>query len=125
MFDFQMEYVDDSLSVSCRFYPPVTTGLPNIRDIRPFLSLNQFCGAGNSISYYNTPVDKNGDPLYWESIMRSWANVPKLEDGKSKAYSFRLPVNPGYIYFVRMGARVNDTQQKYNYTEIKMIEIPS
>lgn len=125
MFDFQAEYVNDSLTVSCRFYPPIEQGLPNIRDIRPFLSLNQFCGAGNSISYYNTPVDEEQNPLYWLNLMRSWASLPKLEDGKSQVYSWRLPVNPGYIYFVRMGARVNDTQQKYNYTEIKMIEIPS
>ncbi len=125
LFDFQIEYVNDSLTMSCRFDAPIKEALPNIRDIRPFLSLNQFCGAGNSISYYNTPTDANGDPLYWKSIMSSWASLPKLADGKSKVYSFRLPVKPGYIYFARMGARVNDTQQKYNYTEIKMIEIPS
>ncbi|WP_185155693.1 DUF3823 domain-containing protein [Dysgonomonas sp. 521] len=125
MFDFKAEYVNDSLTMSCRFYPPIEKDLPNIREIRPFLSLNQFCGAGNSISYYNTPVDKEENPLYWKSIMKPWAGLPKLEDGKSEVYSWRLPVKPGYVYFVRIGAKVNDTHQKYNYTEIKMIEIPS
>ena len=50
--------------------------------------------------------------------------LEKLEDGKSKIFSFKVDVKPGYTYFVRVGARVDDTFQKCNYTEIVKVEIP-
>jgi hypothetical protein len=119
LFDFETELQGDSLLMSCRLDAPVKTGLPQIMDIRPFLSLNQFCGSSNCISHYND-VDS-----YKTSIMSTWEKLPKLEDGKSKVYSAKVWVKPGYTYFVRMGARVKDTFQKFNYTEIIKIEVPS
>lgn len=120
LIDFQTRIEDGKLVVSCRLdVPPIEEGMPNIMDIRPFLSLNQYCGAANSISYYSTIDD------YKKNINAKWDKVKKLEDGKSEVYEFRLWVKPGYTYFVRMGARVRDTFQKYNYTEIVKVEIPS
>lgn len=121
--EFQLELTDpDSIQVSCRFEAtPAPEGMayPVIQDIRPFLSLNQFCGAANCLSYYS------GLDQYKKTINRTWEKLTKSEDGKSQVYSFKVWVKPGYIYFVRMGARVKDTFEKYNYTEIKQIEIPS
>ncbi|MGN0053078.1 MAG: DUF3823 domain-containing protein [Bacteroides sp.] len=119
LFDFQLELTDpDSIRVSCRFEAPIGEGLPTIMDIRPFLSMNQFCGAANCISYYSS------QDQYKKSINKTWAKLEKESDGKSLTYSFKVWVKKGYVYFVRMGARVKDTFQKYNYTEIKEIEIP-
>lgn len=119
LFDFKTELVAaDSLKVSCRIDAPVTEGLPRIQDIRPFLSLEQFCGAANCIGYYSTIG------AYKESINSTWDKLEKLEDGKSEVYEFTLLVKPGYTYFVRMGARVKDTFEKYNYTEIVKVEVP-
>lgn len=118
LFDFKTELNGTILKLSCRLDAPVTEGLPQIMEVRPYLSLNQFCGAANCISYYNTTSNR-------VNIMQTWSNIEKLEDGKSRVYSIEVEVEPEYIYFVRMGAKVRDTFQNYNYTEIVEIEIPS
>ncbi len=129
LFDLQVVFENDSLTVSCRIDAPVKQNLPRITELRPFLSLNQFCGAGNHIGYYDnimyTDKDKVEHPLYWIRINSTWDRLPKLDDGMSQVYRVRMPVTRGYIYFVRMGARVDDVHKKYNYTEIKTIEIPN
>jgi hypothetical protein len=104
--------------VSCRIDAPIKEGLPRIQDIRPFLSLEQFCGAANCIGYYSSIA------AYKKNINSTWDKLKKLEDGKSEVYEFKVYVKPGYTYFVRMGARVKDTFEKYNYTEIVKLEIP-
>lgn len=119
LFDFKAKLVAaDSIKVSCRIDAPITEGLPRLTDIRPFLSLEQFCGAGNCIGYYSTISE------YKKNINSTWEKLKKLEDGKSQVYEFKLLVKPGYTYFVRMGARVKDSFEKYNYTEIVKIEVP-
>ena len=128
LIDLKTELVDDSLAISCRLdVPPITAGLPRILDIRPFLSLNQFCGEGNCISYYNDMGSDDEKPYaknYIAKVRSTWEKLEKLEDGKSKIFSFKVDVKPGYTYFVRVGARVDDTFQKCNYTEIVKVEIP-
>lgn len=118
--DFNMEYdaEDNVLIVSCRLNAPITEGLPNIRSVRPFLSLNQFCGANSCIGEYSNYDDYKAD------MNSSWARIPKADDGNSLPYEFRLPVKKGYFYFVRMGAYVDDEFHNYNYSEIKTIDIP-
>lgn len=117
LFDFQTELVGDSLFMHCRIDAPKKEGLPQIMEIRPYLSLNQFCGAANCISYYNNTVHR-------VNIMSTWDKLEKLEDGKSKVFTVKAQVKPGYVYFVRMGAKVRDDFEKFNYTEIKQIEVP-
>jgi len=39
-------------------------------------------------------------------------------------YKFAVWAKPGYTFFVRMGARVDDTFQMYNYSDIVKIEVP-
>lgn len=127
LIDLKAEMADDSLAISCRLdVPPIVEGLPRILDVRPFLSLNQFCGEGNSISYYATQgnSDKDYASKYLAKVRTTWEKLEKLEDGKSKVFSFKVDVKPGYIYFVRVGARVEDTFKKYNYSEIVRVEIP-
>ncbi len=118
-FGMELEYDGDSpfLKLSCRLEAPITTDMPNLRMVRPFLSLTQFCGSNQCIGEYDQEEYKH------ETNM-AWNRVPKEDDGNSAPYEFRLPVKKGYTYFVRMGAQVNDEFRNYNYSEIKMIEIP-
>lgn len=118
--DFEMNYDEEAneLIVSCRLSAPITEGLPNIRSVRPFLSLNQFCGANSCIGEYHNTEN------YKKDMNMAWSKIPKAEDGNSLPYEFRLPVKKGYFYFVRMGAYVDDEFHNYNYSEIKTIEIP-
>lgn len=120
MVDFNAELAGTQLTMSCRFTVPVADGLPNITEVRPFLSLNQFCGGANHIDAY---FSKD----YLVSINKKWEMVNRdtADPDKSELYSFTIPVKPGYTYFVRMGARVKDNFEKFNYTEIKKIEVPS
>jgi len=107
-----------NLTLSCQLKAPIRDGLPNLVEIKPFLSLNQFCGESNyiNVAEYN---DKR------KQINRSWAD--EVGDREtSDVYSIGpLPVKAGYTYYVRLGANVNDANRKYNYTEIIKIEVPA
>ena len=110
----------DTLILSCRLKAPIPNGMPNITDIRPFLSRNQFCGDGNKLDYYhNNTYRINRAPVNWAALAKD-PDDPTM----SAPQVVRVPVKRGWTYSVRMGARVDDTQKKYNYSEIKIISIP-
>lgn len=93
--------------------------LPQILEVRPFLSLIQYVGASNRIDeYWNNN--------YRVNLRRGWDAIDADGDGVSDAvYSITVPLKAGYTYRVRMGANVNDTHQQFNYTEIKTIVVPN
>lgn len=126
--DLKTEIVDDSLAISCRLDAPIKDdGLPLIEEVRPYLSLNHFCGAGNAISYYYNMGNNSDSRIankYARRIMSNWVAIPKLEDGKTEVFSFKVDVKPGYTYYVRVGAKVLDEFNKCNYSEIVKVEIP-
>lgn len=106
-----------SLTLTVRLKAPKRAGLPNIVEIKPFLSLTEFVGESNYINigeYNNTRIQIN----------KSWlTEVGDVET--SKVYSIGpLLVKSGYTYNVRVGANVNDANRKYNYSEIKKIVVP-
>ncbi|MDF2187851.1 DUF3823 domain-containing protein [Paraflavitalea sp. CAU 1676] len=106
-----------NLTLTCRIKAPKRTGLPNLVEVKPFISLTSFVGESNyiNIAEYN---DKR------IQINKSWVD----ENGDvetSKLYTIGpLPVKSGYTYNVRVGANVNDTYKKYNYSEIKQVIVP-
>lgn len=118
LIDFETKLEGTTLTLSCRLDAPIKEGLPQINEIRPFLSLNQFCGGANRIDHYYNSKDR-------VNILKTWENLPKDTDGKSTKYSISVVVKPGYTYFVRMGARVKDNLEKFNYTEIVEIQVPN
>lgn len=117
LIDFKTSLEGTTLTMSCRLDAPIAENLPQITEIRPFLSLNQFCGGRNHIDHYFNTTDRI-------SILKTWDNIAKDADGKSMTYTISVKVNPGYIYFVRMGARVKDNLEHYNYTEVVEIQVP-
>jgi len=114
-----------NLYLSCRLKAPIRAGLPNLREIKPFLSLTTFCGQGTNsfidISQYN---DRR------IQINRSWAaeqtaNGLDPNSDTSKIYEIGpLPVKSGYTYHVRIGANVSTGGNRYNYSPIVKISIP-
>ena len=60
----------------------------------------------------------------------SWSNISDGVEGSDglthskDTYKFAVWAKPGYTFFVRMGARVDDTFQMYNYSDIVKIEVP-
>lgn len=115
--DFETSLQDTSLTLKVRLKAPKRDGLPNIVEIKPFLSLTNFVGQSNFIDiaeYNNARIQIN----------KSWlTEVGDIET--SNVYTIGpLPVKPGYTYNVRVGANVNDANRKYNYSEIKQVIVP-
>lgn len=124
--DFDATLDGTSLTLSCRLSAPFTertingeaVPLPNVLEIRPFLSLTMYCGAANYIGEYWTND-------YRINLRTSWDRIDTDGDGKSdEVYAITVPVKKGYTYNVRMGANVNYTDQKFNYSEVKRIVVP-
>ena len=115
--DFKTELDGLNLTLSCRLQAPVTENLPQVVEIRPFLSLNQFCGAANHIDYYYTDNYKIG-------IRKLWNKLGDASGEGFETYSVTLPVKAGYTYWCRMGVQVNNTFKNWNYSEIIKVEIP-
>lgn len=115
--DFEASLDGLELTLQCRLKAPVREGLPNLVELKPFLSLTTFSGATNFI---NIP-EYNDRRIQFN---RSWAEeVGDVET--SDVYTVGpLPVKAGYTYYVRLGANVNDANRKYNYTEIVKVEVP-
>lgn len=109
----------DTIIMSGRLFAPRIEGLPQGSEVRPFLNNNQYCGAANHIDYYYTD-------RYKKSLLTfSWEDILDVETGEGMfTYEFRLPVKPGYTYWCRMGAKVKDDFEKFNYSEIVKIEVP-
>lgn len=116
--DFEVSLDGLELTMKCRLNAPIRTGLPNLVEIKPFLSLTTFSGATNNIDigeYNNQRIQIN----------KPWAE--EVGDAEaSDVYTIGpLPVKAGYTYYVRLGANVNDANRKYNYTEILKVEVPN
>ena len=106
------------LMLSCQLKAPIRDGLPNLVEIKPFVSLNQFCGATNFIDiaeYNNTR----------KQINKSWMDEVGDVETSGIYHIGPIAVKPGYTYYVRLGANVNDANRKYNYTEIIKIVVPA
>jgi hypothetical protein len=121
--EFKAELSGTTLTMSCRLQAPLTerngVDLPQILEVRPFLSLTQYCGAANRIDYYYSND-------YRVNLRRTWDRIDTTGDGKSdETFTISVEVLKGYTYNVRMGANVNDPYQKFNYSEIIKIVVPN
>ncbi len=114
--DFETSLQGTDLTLKVRLKAPKRVGLPNIVEIKPFLSLTNFVGESNYINiaeYNNKRIQIN----------KSWLTaVGDVET--SNVYTIGpLPLKAGYTYNVRVGANVNDANRKYNYSEIKQVVV--
>ena len=120
--DLTATLVGTGLTLTCIVKAPVITGLPNLYEVKPFLSLTTFCGNAN---YINIPEYNN----LRKSINRSWAaelaNLKLPPNTDAIPYTMGpLPVKPGYTYYVRVGANVNALSRRYNYSPIVKVVVP-
>lgn len=106
----------NNLTLACNVKAPVITGLPNLYEVKGFLSLTTFCGNSNyiNIGEYNN-LRKN--------INKTWAAEVGAADNKDYTLG-PFPVKSGYTYYVRIGANVNALSRRYNYTEIIKVVVP-
>lgn len=118
--EFKYELNGLELTMSCKLHAPIIEEMPQVMEIRPFLSLNQHCGYANHIGFYWSDA-------YKVRIMKAWENIchKSAKNYSKDTYTITVPVKPGYTYWVRLGARVNNTFENYNYTETVKIEVPA
>lgn len=120
--DLTTSLVGTGLTLTCTVKAPIITGLPNLYEVKPFLSLTTFCGNSNyiNIAEYNN---------LRKQINRTWAaelinlKLPATNDAISYTMG-PLPVKSGYTYYVRVGANVNALSRRYNYSPIVKVVVP-
>ena len=106
------------LTLTCRLQAPVTDGLPQIREIRPFINNNIHCGPGNHIDYYYNDANRI-------NLRKMWPAIGDADGNQTVApYSLKIQLKAGYTYWVRMGVQVNDTYTSWNLSEVKKIVVP-
>lgn len=110
---------ENKLDISCSLAAPVTNGLPQVIEVRPFFSLTPYCGAGSRIDAYYKDE-------YRVLINQNWENIGSMQTGEGKeTYTIKdIPLKSGYTYYVRMGAKVRDTYEKFNYSNVEVITVP-
>ncbi len=115
--EFTTSLVGTNLTLTVRLKAPKRVGLPNIVEVKPFLSLTQFVGESNyiNITEYNNTRKQINQP--WLTVYGDVETSPVITIGP-------IPVKSGYTYNVRVGANVNDANKKYNYSEIKQVIVP-
>jgi hypothetical protein len=115
--DFNATLNGTELTLTCRLKAPRRDGLPDLYEIKPFLSLTTFCGNSNyiNIAEYN---DKR------IQVNKSWQAEVGDKDTSNPYTIGPLPVKSGYTYYVRIGAAVNDANRKHNYSGIVKVTVP-
>jgi hypothetical protein len=115
--DFETSLQGGNLTLKIRLKAPKRVGLPNIVEIKPYLSLTEFVGESNyiNIAEYNNRRIQINKPWLTEVGDIETSNVYTIGP---------LPVKSGYTYHVRVGANVNDANRKYNYSDIKEVVVP-
>ena len=118
--DVNSQLIDSTLKLTCRLKAPITQNLPYVLDIRPFVSLTQFVGAGSRINEYALDKYKIDVNSNW------WDGVGDMSTGEGyTTYVLPdLPLKHGRTFYVRIGVRVEDTYQQYNYSDIITVQIP-
>lgn len=103
-------YIDSNghLTASFRFTRNTKEGFntPAPKDCRLYISRTQYCGTESDGNY--TPGEKA---------------ITAEDEGQVITLSSKEPIKYSMTYWVRIGARVNDTYQKYNFTDIKEINV--
>ena len=120
LLDFKYELNGLELTMSCMLHAPIVENMPQVQEIRPFLSLNQHCGYANHLGYYWSDD-------YKVRIMKDWSAIcnKSLPNYSKDTYSITVPVKAGYTDWCRLGAKVNNAFENYNYTETVKIVVPA
>jgi hypothetical protein len=116
--DFTPTLVGTSLTMTFRLKAPKRNGMPDLYDVKPYLSLTEFVGESNyiNISEYNNQRILNVRKP-WLTYFGDVETSPVITLGP-------FALKSGYTYNVRVGANVNTGGRTYNYSEIKQVKVP-
>ena len=121
--DFTPTLVGTSLTFTFRLKAPKRVGMPNLYDIKGYMSLTQFCGESNNI---NIPEYTQNIPGRVAIInpRKSWNAQFGDVDTSPVLTLGPYTVKSGYTYQVRVGANTNIGSRPFNYSEIKQVKVP-
>lgn len=118
--DANSQLDDTTLHLTCKLRAPITQNLPYVLDIRPFVSLTQFVGSTSMIAQYDLDQYKiNVNSNWWDGVGDMTTGI-----GYTTYVLPDLPLKHGRTFYVRVGARVEDTYQEYNYSDIITVVVP-
>ena len=80
--------------------------VPDVKDCCIWISRTQYCGTEGDGNY--TPAT---------------TTITNADEGAEITLRSKIAIKYSMKYWVRIGARCNDTYQKYNFTDIKEIEV--
>lgn len=99
---------DNTLKASFKFKRNLKDGFtaPDVKDACIWISRTKYCGP-------------EGDGNYTPPTL----SLKNSDEGTEIELASKIPIKYSMKYWVRIGARCNDTYQKYNFTDIKEIEV--
>ncbi len=116
--DFTAELIDSTtLKLKFSLAAPIE-GIPNIIDIQPYVNTTTIVGPGASISQYSESrrLTPKSPATVWE-----WSTMTPAE----KSPEIIIPnMLRGRTFYVRVGARLDDTQKNSNLSPVIEIKVP-
>jgi len=111
--DFTTELDGTDLTLRFRLDAPIGAGLPQILDVQPYVNTSAIVGGGASIREYSEDLKV--------TVNKQWINMTDMD----KTMEITVPgLLPGRIFYVRVGARLDDSYKSSNYSEIVKITVP-
>jgi hypothetical protein len=100
-----------TLNIRGKIEAPIAAGLPRVLDIRPFVAITRYVGSANITAY--------SDPFRID-INKDFSEIPA-----DQIYSMSITgLLSGRTFYVRLGARVDDSYKANNFSEIIEIKVP-
>ncbi|WP_183565619.1 DUF3823 domain-containing protein [Mucilaginibacter sp. SP1R1] len=102
-----------TLTLKFNITAPIAAGLPNIKDIQPYVNTTKLVGAGASIRDFS---DVNAI-----AINKAYTDLSDAD----KSITLTIPnLIPGRTFFVRAGVRLSDSFNSSNFSEIVQVDVP-
>jgi hypothetical protein len=131
---------DTALIFTCNVKAPlltntisgVVTNLPNLYEVRCFLSLTSFCGNSNYINvaeFTSSQSSTSTTASARRSVNRTWAAELAARGLPANATQIPYTMGPvkvkaGYTYNVRVGACTAALSRRFNYSPIIKVVVP-
>ena len=109
-----------TLTMNFKIDPPVKEGLPQIIDVRSYINVDKYVGAGATISQYTDgSLDGSEQIRCFESINADWN-----ETMAAKTFTLKIRnLKRGRTYYARVGVRFNDSFKSSNLAEIFQVDV--
>jgi hypothetical protein len=102
---------DNKITATFRFTrsaAPAGLTQPNLLDYQLFISTTQYVGNNN----------------YDATLVTAVKPATNAMENQDVTIVSNAPMKYATKFFIRVGVRVNDSFRKYNYTDIKTVEVP-